>query len=228
MSEQSLIESDAVIKQVATQECKPALGIRKIGILGGSFNPIHNAHLRLALAAWQFLDLDQVHLMPAGQPWQKQALQVSAENRLAMLRLATQDTPQLLINTMEIERDGLTYTIDTLKELPPDAKYFWLMGSDQLNNFCTWNAWQEILDYVQLVVVQRPGYQPQVPPELQDELRQKNKHLIMMPFDELDISSSEIRQKLSNKQDVSTLVPAAVLDYIKEHNLYRDNASNKN
>ena len=136
MSEQSLIESDAVIKQVATQECKPALGIRKIGILGGSFNPIHNAHLRLALAAWQFLDLDQVHLMPAGQPWQKQALQVSAENRLAMLRLATQDTPQLLINTMEIERDGLTYTIDTLKELPPDAKYFWLMGSDQLNNFC--------------------------------------------------------------------------------------------
>ena len=206
-------------------ERKLKAGARKIGLFGGSFNPIHNAHLRLALSAWQFLDLAQVQLLPAGQPWQKKPLQVSAENRLAMLRLAIQDMPQLQINTMEIERDGPTYTIDTLKSLPPDANYYWLMGSDQLNNFCTWKAWQEILDYVQLVVVQRPGYQAQVPPELADELRHKNDHLIMMPFDELDISSSEIRQKLLNKQDVSTLVPTAVLDYIKAWGLYQSQES---
>ena len=206
-------------------ERKLKAGARKIGLFGGSFNPIHNAHLRLALSAWQFLDLAQVQLLPAGQPWQKKPLQVSAANRLAMLRLAIQDMPQLQINTMEIERDGPTYTIDTLKSLPPDANYYWLMGSDQLNNFCTWNAWQEILDYVQLVVVQRPGYQAQVPPELADELRHKNDHLIMMPFDELDISSSEIRQKLLNKQDVSTLVPTAVLDYIKAWGLYQSQES---
>ncbi len=209
--------------KLVTEQTASRSSTLKTGLLGGSFNPIHKAHLRLALAAWEFLGLDQVQLLPAGQPWQKKPLQVSAQDRLAMLQLAIQDTPQLQINTLEIERDGPTYTIDTLKSLPRGPEYFWLMGSDQLNNFSTWRAWQEILDYVQLVVVQRPGYAIQIPQELQEELDQGKHKLIFMPFAELAISSTEIRQKLQNQDDVSALVPAPVLDYIKQENLYIHN-----
>lgn len=200
-------------------QCTPSTS-RKIGLLGGSFNPIHQAHLRLALAAHEYLQLDQVQLLPAGQPWQKKALQVSADDRLAMLALAIEPYPQLQINPIEVERDGPTYTIETLQSLSVGPQYYWLMGSDQLNNFCTWRAWQEILNYVQLVVVQRPGHDIQVPSELQLELEQKGHKLIFMPFAEMSISSTEIRQKLQENQDVSTLVPAPVLDYIKRKGLY--------
>ncbi len=90
---------------------------RKIGLLGGSFNPFHNAHLRLALTALSQLALDEVQLIPAGQPWQK-TVSVSAEHRLAMLQLAIQEASQLKINPIEIERTGPSYTIDTVKKPP--------------------------------------------------------------------------------------------------------------
>lgn len=166
-----------------------------------------------------------MQLIPAGQPWQKQPLQVSAEDRLAMLSLAIAPYPQLQINPIEIERDGPTYTIETLQSLPKGPQYYWLMGSDQLNNFCTWRAWQDIIRYVQLVVVQRPGHDIQIPVALQEELTRLEQNLLFMPFAELAISSTQIRQKLQEKQDVSTLVPTPVLDYIQQHGLYINHGS---
>ncbi|MDY3331273.1 MAG: nicotinate (nicotinamide) nucleotide adenylyltransferase [Pelistega sp.] len=196
------------------------LAKRKIGLLGGSFNPFHNAHLRLATTALSQLTLDEVQLIPAGQPWQK-TVSVSAEHRLAMLKLAIQDQPQLKINTIEIERTGPSYTIDTVKNLPSDADYYWLMGSDQLNNFCTWRAWQNILDYVQLVVVKRPHYEVNPPQELLDTLDLNHQSLIFLDFDEIDLSSTHIRQKLLDGESVADFIHPDVLHYIQQNNLYQ-------
>ena len=131
-------------------------GRPKIGLLGGSFNPIHNAHIKLALSALEQLPLEHEELLPAGQPWQKDSLSVSSEHRLQMLKIAAEGHPKIIFNTMEIERDGPTYTIDTDRELDDNIDYYWLMGTDQLQNFPTWNGWKEIMQKLTLDVAQRP------------------------------------------------------------------------
>lgn len=196
----------------------------KIGLLGGSFNPIHLAHIRLATTALQQLSLDEVQLIPAGQPWQKAPLAVSSEQRLAMLKIAIKGIAGLRINTIELERKGPSYTIDTLRELPRQSgeRYYWLMGTDQINNFCTWRAWQEILDYVQLVVAKRPDYAFTPPVELLTVLQQKGCNLIFLNMPEIDLSSTAVRQKLLDHAPVDNLLNPAVLAYIQAHKLYYD------
>lgn len=195
--------------------------MKKIGLLGGSFNPVHLAHLSMARTALRALNLDEVQLIPAGNPWQKQPMQVSGIQRMEMLTLAIQDTPGIVINDTEINREGATYTIDTLRDLPDNARYYWLLGTDQLQNFCTWQNWQEITNYVTLTVAWRSGYPLQIPKELDALLRQDGKGLITLPFKAMDISSTEIRARIAKGQDVSEFVPAPVLDYINTHKLYR-------
>src|SRR5690606_28865269 len=148
------------------------LGLR-IGLLGGSFDPVHHAHLLLAITARQHLELDDMQLLPAAQPWQRSPLGASASHRLSMLKLAIAEHPGLSINTLEIDRRGTTYTIDTLRELKAGETahtYFWVLGSDQLVNFCTWRDWQEIVRRVYLAVAERPGAQVVPPPALKREL----------------------------------------------------------
>lgn len=195
--------------------------MKKIGLLGGSFNPVHLAHLALARTALRALALDEVQLVPAGNPWQKEPLQVSGAQRLKMLALAIDGEPGIVVNDIEIDREGATYTIDTLRSLPRDAKYYWLLGTDQLNNFCSWQNWQEITDYVTLTVAWRNDHPLQIPKELDALLRRDGKGLITLPFKAMDISSTEIRARIGQEQDVSAFVPAAVLDYINTYSLYR-------
>ncbi len=195
--------------------------MKKIGLLGGSFNPVHLAHLAMARTALRALNLDEVQLIPAGNPWQKQPLQISGAQRLEMLALAIADEPGIVINDIEINREGATYTIDTLRNLPRDEKYYWLLGTDQLNNFCTWQNWQEITDYVTLTVAWRNGYPLHIPQELDALLRRDGKGLITLPFKAMDVSSTEIRSRIQQGQDASAFVPAPVLDYINTHGLYR-------
>ncbi|RZU00048.1 nicotinate-nucleotide adenylyltransferase [Advenella incenata] len=195
--------------------------MKKIGLLGGSFNPVHLAHLAMARTALRALNLDEVQLIPAGNPWQKQPLRISGAQRLEMLTLAIADEPGIVINDIEINREGATYTIDTLRNLPRNAKYYWLLGTDQLNNFCTWQNWQEITDYVTLTVAWRTGYPLHIPPELDTLLRRDGKGLITLPFKAMDVSSTEIRSRIQQGQDASAFVPAPVLDYINTHGLYR-------
>ncbi|MFA5703739.1 MAG: nicotinate (nicotinamide) nucleotide adenylyltransferase [Advenella sp.] len=194
--------------------------MKKIGLLGGSFNPVHNAHLALAQTALEALSFDEVQLIPAGNPWQKQALPVSGQDRLEMLALAIAGHPGMVINDIEITREGPTYTIDTLKALPASASYYWLLGTDQLANFCTWHQWEEILDHVTLVVAQRNTHPFEVPQLLAEKLQQKGKKLITLSFKAMDISSTDIRQRLANQQDVSRFLPKPVLAYIRQHKLY--------
>lgn len=195
--------------------------MKKIGLLGGSFNPVHLAHLAMARTALRALNLNEVQLIPAGNPWQKQPLLISGAQRLEMLALAIADEPGIVINDIEINREGATYTIDTLRNLPRDAKYYWLLGTDQLNNFCTWQNWQEITDYVTLTVAWRTGYPLHIPQELDALLRRDGKGLITLPFKAMDVSSTEIRSRIQQGQDASAFVPAPVLDYINTHGLYR-------
>jgi nicotinate-nucleotide adenylyltransferase len=193
----------------------------RIGLLGGSFDPVHNAHLSLAHAALNALKLDQVQLIPAGQPWQRAPLGASPEHRLEMLRLATRDTSAFKVNPIEIHRIGLTYTIETLQALDPAHEYFWILGADQLTNFCTWHQWTDIVERVHLAVAQRPGSTIVASDALKQWLSTHQRKLLEIPFQPLDISATAIRKRIAQKQSAQDLLPEVVEQYILEHGLYR-------
>jgi len=136
----------------------------RIGLLGGSFDPVHLAHLALARTALHELNLTEVQLIPAANPWQRAALNATPVHRLRMIELAIADQTGLVVNPIEINRGGATYTIDTLRALPPGPRYIWILGADQLANFCTWHGWQDIVTRVDLAVAVRPGT-PLAPPD---------------------------------------------------------------
>lgn len=193
---------------------------RRIGLLGGSFDPVHIAHIDLANAALTFLELDQVQFIPAANPWQKASLGASEEQRLAMLKLAIDSQSHLQINPVEIERGGATYTYDTVSQLPTQHHYFWILGADQLENFDTWHRWQDILHYVDLAVAQRPGASSVAPPEVQKHLHQLGKTLHTIDFAPTPISATLIRNRLQKHQSVTNMLSPPVERYIQQHNLY--------
>ena len=193
----------------------------RIGLLGGSFDPVHRAHLTLARVAYDFLKLDQLQLIPAGQPWQRPTLGATGEQRLQMLALGLGDDPAFSVNAVEIHRIGPTYTIETLESLPAGPEYFWILGADQLVNFCSWQRWQEIVSRVQLVVAQRPGSELIAPPELAAWMDAHHKRLIQLPFEPLNISAKEIRRRISHSESTADFLPEAVGQYITARGLYR-------
>lgn len=192
----------------------------RIGLLGGSFNPVHVVHINLALAALKQMHLQEVQLLPAAQPWQKGELEATAQDRVNMLKLAIQNHPGLTLNLMEIKRGGPTYTIDTVRTLPKGPDYYWIMGSDQLRNFCTWNYWDEIVELVNLVVAKRPEYDLTLPPELLKKTAELGRQVHFIEFPEQDVSSTQIRDELHNQHSPSGLLSPAVLNYINQHDLY--------
>ncbi len=193
----------------------------RIGLFGGSFDPVHLGHLSLAHTALDSLKLDQIQLIPAGQPWQRPQLGASPEHRLNMLRLATQGSDAVSINPIEIQRVGPTYTIDTLEALDPNHDYFWILGSDQLANFCSWHRWPDIAQRVQLAVAQRPGSTLTAPDALSLWLSSHQQKLLVIPFEPLDISATAIRQRIAQHISAHALIPKVVEQYIHEHGLYR-------
>ena len=197
----------------------------RIGLLGGSFDPVHSAHLVLAQTALAELALDEVQLIPAGQPWQRPPLGASPTHRLAMIKLAVGTTNGLQVNAIEINRTGPTYTVETLALLPQEHEYFWILGADQLENFCTWRDWSTIASKVQLVVAQRPGSKLAAPAALSAWMTQNNRHLVHLPFDPLDVSANEIRQRIARGDSTCDLIPEVVGQYIAEHGLYRHHSA---
>lgn len=197
---------------------------RRVGLLGGSFDPVHRAHLALAQAALAHLAIDEVWWIPAGEPWQRAPLGATAQHRLAMLRLAVQNQPRMRVLTLEIDRAGPTYTADTLQQLQaaaaPGTAFTWLLGTDQLRNFCTWERWQAIATQVTLAVAQRAGAPLQAPARLQQHLQAAGRSLLELPFEPLGVSATDIRQRCQAGLPIHHLVPAAVADYIQQHQLY--------
>jgi nicotinate-nucleotide adenylyltransferase len=197
---------------------------QRIGLLGGSFDPIHNAHLELARSACIELALDAVWFIPAGQPWQRDPLAASAQQRWDMVNLAIDGLPGLCACDVELRRAGPSYTIDTVRALRaahPDTAFTFILGADQLRNLPTWNGWHEIVAQVDLAAARRPGYADTAPPELLAALAAHGHRLHRLAMPEIDLSATRVRERIALGQPLDALVPAAVAHYIDQHRLYQ-------
>lgn len=201
-----------------------ALSSNRLGILGGTFNPVHLVHLLIAQEAWYRFELSQVLFIPAA----RNPLRVDTEtlagddHRLNMLRLATDDDVRFTVNAWELRRGGKSYTIDTLRHLStqrPDAELFLLMGADAALTLPQWKDVRSFAELCTVVVCNRPG-QPDLQRELPAELAELGLRLEVMPLPQLDISSSEIRRRLRQGKPIRYWVPDGVAEYIHRHSLY--------
>jgi nicotinate-nucleotide adenylyltransferase len=195
----------------------------KIGVLGGTFDPIHNGHLHIAEVLRKALDLDRVVWVPAGRPPHKQGQIVSSdEDRLQMLRLALAGSPPDVISLVDLERSGPSYTADTLEALSQvygQASLFFLMGEDSLRDFPTWHDPNRILALAELAVAGRPGVEANLE-QVTAELPALRRRVHLVPAEELAISSSDIRHRVRAGESIRGLVPTAVAGYIARHRLY--------
>ena len=192
-------------------------GGRRIGVFGGTFDPPHIGHLVAAIDAQRELDLDVVLLVVANVPWQKVDSRAisSAEDRLALVRAAVEDTPFLQVSDIEIRRGGSSYTADTLADLhrvEPDADLFVILGNDAAAGFTTWERYQEVADRATLVVVDRPGTPTPVDPRFD---------WVRVDIPELEVSSTELRERVATGRSIRYLTPAGVASAITDRSLYR-------
>ncbi len=190
----------------------------RIGIFGGSFDPVHSAHLALAQSALGALQLDQVRWVPAGNPWQKTRAMTPAEDRAALVQAAIAGEPRFVLDRLEVDRSGPSYTLDTVRELQashPGVQWVLLIGQDQYSGLHTWKDWQALLGLVELAVANRPGETREPHADVQ-----RFPHR-MVPLPMLDISSTDVRARVAAGLDISELVPPGVARYIETHGLYR-------
>jgi len=196
-----------------------------IGILGGVFDPIHKGHLLVAEAAKDRLNLGVVLFVPAGQPWLKTNSSIlDAEHRVQMVRLAIADKPYFKLSTMEIERDGPSYTVDTITglrgQLGAEEEIFFILGWDNLAELPRWREPSRLIEMCHLVAVPRPGYPRPVLKALERAVPGLSQRVLLMDEPNIDISASEIRDRVAQGLSINHLVPAPVERYIKEHKLY--------
>jgi nicotinate-nucleotide adenylyltransferase len=206
----------------------------RIGLLGGSFDPVHVAHLALGRIALDRLALDRLIWMPVGQAWQKKAGHASADDRLAMLQLAIEGEPRFELSDLEIRRAGPSYTIDTVMALQshtqsqsqsqsqahaktPGTDWFLVIGQDQYAGLPTWHRWKELLPLVTLAVAGRQGREPEAPAQLQAMPHA----MVTMPLPAMAISSTAVRARVRAGETIADLVPAQVASYIELNGLYR-------
>lgn len=208
---------------------------KAIGILGGTFDPIHMGHLRMALELHETLDLANVHIIPTHQPMYRKAPVASPEHRLAMVKCAVAGEPALVADDREIRRKGPTYTIDTLIELHqemPTTPLCIIVGIDAFLGLESWHRWREIFDYAHIIVAHRPHYH--LPPagtitnllkeRLQNDISYVHNNLaggiLLRPITALEISATDIRKQIAMGRNPRYLLPDAVYDYIKHHGIY--------
>ncbi len=188
----------------------------KIGILGGTFNPIHLGHLVLACEVKHKLSLDKVVFIPANlAPHKEEKDLIDASHRLKMVKLAVAGNPDFEVNDMEIKRKGKSYSIDTIKALseqyPSSFKLFFILGSDALNYLDSWKDVQELMKLAKFVVASRPNY----------PLKDMPKGVLPVVIESLDISAFRIRQRIKLDEPVRYLLPEKVYSHILKNNLYK-------
>ncbi|MFE3190364.1 MULTISPECIES: nicotinate-nucleotide adenylyltransferase [unclassified Nocardia] len=204
-------------------------GRRKLGVMGGTFDPIHHGHLVAASEVANRFDLDEVIFVPTGQPWQKGDRAVSAaEDRYLMTVIATASNPRFSVSRVDVDRGKETYTVDTLRdlaELHPDADLYFITGADALASILTWQDWSELFELAKFVGVTRPGYELNID-HLADFLRGYPEGTVtMVEIPALAISSSECRRRAGEGRPVWYLVPDGVVQYISKRHLYVPNDS---
>lgn len=204
-----------------------------IGILGGTFDPVHHAHIQVALTVLQGLQLDEVRLIPCRQSPTRIAPLASPEDRLAMLRLAVANEPKLLVDDRECRRQGVSYSIDTLTELRseyPDAGLFFIVGVDAFNGLLAWHKWSEIFSLAHIVIVNRPGEELVTEGELAEIVAERAcsakpttraGNIITGLRCELPHAASQIRNAFKTGDSIEKCMDNAVYDYIQENRLYQ-------
>ena len=198
----------------------------KIGVLGGTFDPVHNGHLAIAEEARSYLNLNEVIFLPAGQPWMKSDRSISpARNRTAMLALALQSRPYFKSSTIEIEHQGPSYSVNSIAELKAQAveptDWYFILGWDNLAKIPQWKEPAKLIEMCFLAAVPRPGYERPNMKKLEVALPGISKKVILMDKPRLEISATDIRNKVAQGLPISGLVPQVVEEYIKENGLYR-------
>nr|WP_269453646.1 nicotinate-nucleotide adenylyltransferase [Pseudoclavibacter sp. 13-3] len=192
---------------------------RRIGVMGGTFDPIHHGHLVAASEVANAFDLDEVVFVPTGQPWMKADRRVTdADQRYLMTVIATASNPRFTVSRVDIDRAGPTYTIDTLRDLHrlrPEAELFFISGADAIAQILTWKDSEELWKLAHFVAVSRPGH-----PLSLSSLPHDDVSLLEIPA--LAISSTDCRRRARRGQPVWYLVPDGVVQYISKYGLYRD------
>lgn len=191
----------------------------RVGVMGGTFDPIHHGHLVAASEVQQSFDLDEVVFVPTGQPWMKEAVS-SPERRYEMTVIATASNPRFSVSRVDIERGGPTYTIDTLRDIRaerPDADLYFISGADAVAQILDWKDMDELWELAHFVAVSRPGHSLNI-----RGLPEQRVSSLEVPA--LAISSTDCRQRVDRGFPVWYLVPDGVVQYISKHHLYRSTA----
>lgn len=217
------------------------MNIQPIGILGGTFDPIHYGHLRLAEEMLELANLRQIRFVPTGMPPHREAPQVSAEHRSAMVQLAISDQPAFVMDEREVRQTTPCYTVDTLRELRTELgkaqPLCLLMGGDAFLQLHTWHEWEQLFELAHIVVGYRPGFTIEerihaAPDKLRlhyqrrlcsvDALpQQPNGGVVELGIPKLEISATLIRNRVAEKRTIRYLLPNAVANYIHQHHLYQ-------
>jgi nicotinate-nucleotide adenylyltransferase len=198
-------------------------GARRLGVMGGTFDPIHHGHLVTAEEARSQFSLDEVVFVPTGQPWMKADREVSpAEDRYLMTVIATSSNPHFWVSRLEIERKGPTYTVDTLQalqeEVGGECELFFITGADAILEIFHWKETEEVLELAHFIAATRPGYDIA---RFEKEAPTSHPNVSVMDIPALAISSSDIRRRVAAGEPIRYLVPEAVQAYIEKACLYR-------
>jgi nicotinate-nucleotide adenylyltransferase len=194
----------------------------RVGVFGGSFDPPHQAHRQLLAQAVAQLQLDCVHVIPVGQAWHKARALTASEHRLAMTRLAFADLDKVRVDDREIRRPGPSFTVDTLAELQqeyPQAQLVLIIGGDQARALPSWHRWPEIAQSAIISIAGR-ACAPGTEAGLNDPLHKLGRY-IALDLPALNLSATDIRERVATRQGIAHLVPDGVARYIEQHHLYQ-------
>lgn len=213
------------------------MAARRIGVMGGMFDPVHLGHLEAANLAIETLGLHELRMVPCHIPNHRGDAHASAEHRLAMLRLASADYHKVVIDDRECLREGVSYTVDTLASIAqenPDAILVLVMGIDSFVTLPTWHRWQALFMMAHILVLARPGSAVTIDPELEVDLEFREVadverlfwgpqgKILRLAQPQIDISSTVVREQLGNGGSAETNIPRVVKDYIQTHSLYQN------